>query len=62
MHKRITIKAWACKCDREPCGHEWTTQGDQLPKVCPACKALTWNQGKRRQPSERQGRGKTGAK
>jgi hypothetical protein len=41
--KRIRVKAWACKCEREPCGHEWVTLTDQLPKVCPKCKALTWN-------------------
>lgn len=41
--KRIKVKAWACKCDREPCGHEWVTLTDQKPKVCPKCKALTWD-------------------
>lgn len=43
--KPFTIKErrWRCKCDRTACGHEWVTLTDQLPLVCPKCKALTWN-------------------
>lgn len=50
--KRTTVKykAWACTCER--CGHEWTTLKDQLPKVCPKCKALTWNKKTKTKPSQ----------
>jgi Zn finger protein HypA/HybF involved in hydrogenase expression len=44
--KKITRAVYQCKCDREPCGHEWETRGDTLPVTCPKCKGANWNKGK----------------
>lgn len=31
------------KCTCWKCSHQWTTKSHALPKVCPACKRITWN-------------------
>ena len=32
---------YRCICSK--CDHTWITKGHDLPKVCSACKRLTWN-------------------
>jgi len=37
----ITVKAWACKCER--CAHKWTAASKKPPARCAACKSPNWN-------------------
>jgi predicted nucleic acid-binding Zn-ribbon protein len=39
-HREIVINE--CECER--CGHIWQTRNEVLPKVCPKCKSVRWNE------------------
>jgi uncharacterized OB-fold protein len=43
MNITITKEADGYKCNK--CGHEWIPRYTEPPKVCPACKRTTWNEG-----------------
>jgi predicted Zn-ribbon and HTH transcriptional regulator len=34
-----------CKCKK--CGHEWDSRAKK-PRACPACKAYSWDKGKKK--------------
>jgi endogenous inhibitor of DNA gyrase (YacG/DUF329 family) len=44
------MKLPVLKCKRPGCGHEWIPRKHQLPKVCPACKQIDWDDDKRTIP------------
>lgn len=39
IHEYICYK---CKCDK--CGKDWITKSNDVPKVCPKCHSVKWNE------------------
>jgi hypothetical protein len=37
------VKAWQCGCDR--CGHVWMPKDNAVPRMCPRCKSVKWDDG-----------------